>query len=172
MHTINVHTEEKPFFIERCEQCYSLFFDPGELDAFVNETVQNVFSIDALTLNGLTSQNNFDEVRYRKCPICRKLMNRINFGRSSGVILDECREHGIFLDAGELRRILQWTRAGGNVAQSQRDLESQASAELRKRQDQREKEKKGLLLSTDPYTQKQSESLLEQIADFLLRLMK
>jgi Zn-finger nucleic acid-binding protein len=50
---------------------------------------------------------------YRPCPVCRGLMNRRNYAGSSGVIIDLCREDGIWFDAEELARILVWVRAGG-----------------------------------------------------------
>jgi Zn-finger nucleic acid-binding protein len=40
-------------------------------------------------------------------------MNRANFARVSGVILDVCRRHGAFLDAGELGRIRAFLAQGG-----------------------------------------------------------
>ena len=40
-------------------------------------------------------------------------MNRRNYAGNSGVIIDLCREHGIWFDAEELARILLWVRAGG-----------------------------------------------------------
>src|SRR5262249_10356041 len=49
----------------------------------------------------------------RPCPVCRELMNRRNYGQDSGVILDICKEHGVWFDADELARILAWIRAGG-----------------------------------------------------------
>ena len=52
-------------------------------------------------------------VRYRKCPSCRKMMNRINFGRSSGAVVDVCKGHGTFLDRGELHQIVRFIQAGG-----------------------------------------------------------
>ena len=52
---------------------------------------------------------------YRPCVVCGQLMNRINYGHSSGVIVDVCRDHGIWFDADELARILTWLRAGGGV---------------------------------------------------------
>jgi Zn-finger nucleic acid-binding protein len=54
-----------------------------------------------------------DPVRYRPCPKCRKLMNRVNFGRLSGTVVDVCRGHGTFLDRGELHRIVQFIMDGG-----------------------------------------------------------
>ena len=40
-------------------------------------------------------------------------MNRRNFGDRSGVILDLCSPHGVWFDADELARVLDWVRAGG-----------------------------------------------------------
>ncbi|MFY0540274.1 zf-TFIIB domain-containing protein [Nannocystis pusilla] len=55
------------------------------------------------------------DVRYRECPRCREVMNRRNFGTISGVIVDECRHHGLFLDAGELEEVEAFLRAGGRA---------------------------------------------------------
>jgi hypothetical protein len=57
-------------------------------------------------------------------------MNRVNYGQASGVIADQCRDHGVYLDAGELRRILSWVRAGGRVAVAQK-LAQEASRSSR-----------------------------------------
>jgi Zn-finger nucleic acid-binding protein len=54
-----------------------------------------------------------ERVRYRPCPACGELMNRDNFGRVSGVILDVCRPHGAWLDRGELAAIRRFLRQGG-----------------------------------------------------------
>lgn len=54
-----------------------------------------------------------EAVRYRKCPVCTQVMNRVNYARISGVILDSCREHGLWFDRDELRRVLAFVDAGG-----------------------------------------------------------
>jgi Zn-finger nucleic acid-binding protein len=53
------------------------------------------------------------EVRYRPCPVCGHFMNRTNYGRISGVILDACRDHGLWFDKDELRRVLEFIEKGG-----------------------------------------------------------
>ena len=40
-------------------------------------------------------------------------MNRVNFGRLSGAVIDVCRGHGTFLDAGELHQIVTFIQEGG-----------------------------------------------------------
>jgi Zn-finger nucleic acid-binding protein len=52
-------------------------------------------------------------VRYRPCLRCGKMMNRVNFGRLSGAVIDVCRGHGTFLDAGELHQIVAFIQEGG-----------------------------------------------------------
>lgn len=50
---------------------------------------------------------------YRPCAVCGALMNRQNYGRKSGVILDICGAHGIWFDLDELPRVLAWIQGGG-----------------------------------------------------------
>jgi Zn-finger nucleic acid-binding protein len=54
-----------------------------------------------------------EHIRYLPCPICGKLMNRVNFASISNVIVEVCREHGTWFDRDELRRIVEFIRAGG-----------------------------------------------------------
>jgi hypothetical protein len=61
------------------------------------------------------------------------MMNRRLYGKDSGVILDSCKDHGIWFDAEELARILAWLRAGGeSESRSEVDPEVRASIELAK----------------------------------------
>jgi Zn-finger nucleic acid-binding protein len=52
-------------------------------------------------------------VRYRPCPSCAKLMNRSNYGGGSGIVLDACRDHGLWFDRGELAAIVAFLEKGG-----------------------------------------------------------
>lgn len=54
-----------------------------------------------------------ETVRYVPCPVCQKLMNRVNFAGCSNVVLDVCRQHGTWFDRDELRRVVEFIRAGG-----------------------------------------------------------
>lgn len=46
-----------------------------------------------------------DEVRV--CPMCGEPMNSVEYAFSSGVVIDACSTHGIWLDAGELETLEQ-----------------------------------------------------------------
>lgn len=62
-------------------------------------------------------------VRYRPCPQCGKMMNRQNFGRLSGTIVDTCSGHGTFLDRGELHQVVKFILDGGFSRMRQAELE-------------------------------------------------
>lgn len=64
-----------------------------------------------------------DEVRYVSCPLCHASMNRMNFGRVSGVIVDVCKPHGTWFDGGELTRVIAFAASGGLVKTRAREAE-------------------------------------------------
>ncbi len=69
-----------------------------------------------------------DQVRYLPCPLCKELMNRVNFGRRSGVIVDVCAAHGTWFDAGELARAVNFVAKGGLL--ESRRMEAKEKREL------------------------------------------
>jgi Zn-finger nucleic acid-binding protein len=52
-------------------------------------------------------------VKYLRCPVCRAMMDRVNFARVSGVVVDVCADHGTWFDLNELHRIVDFIGAGG-----------------------------------------------------------
>ena len=59
-------------------------------------------------------------------------MNRENFGRRSGVVVDVCKAHGVWFDAGELGEVVGFVMRGGLDETRRRELED-AREELRRR---------------------------------------
>ena len=100
----------------RCSGCLGLFIRRETLDLILRIKVLQPNEVNYQLLTNLEQSNHSMSKgwKYRPCPKCRTLMNRKLHGRRSGVIIDSCRDHGIWLDAGELRQLMEWTRAGGN----------------------------------------------------------
>ncbi|MEM7480120.1 MAG: zf-TFIIB domain-containing protein [Acidobacteriota bacterium] len=69
---------------------------------------------------------------YRPCPVCNNLMNRQNYGRRSGVVVDLCRDHGVWFDAEELERILRWIEEGGLDRMERRQLDQLTEAQRKR----------------------------------------
>ncbi len=134
---LNIHGR---FLIERCDECLGLFFDPNELEALLEATVSNAFTINRNQLDSINSTMRAGDyaVSYIKCPICSKIMNRVNFGAKSGVIVDRCKDHGVWLDGGELRHLFEWMKAGGKLLQQEREEQRK---QIEEREQEREKRK-------------------------------
>ncbi|MGR8929184.1 MAG: TFIIB-type zinc ribbon-containing protein [Gammaproteobacteria bacterium] len=118
---------QPPLQIERCEQCFGLFFDPGEVETLLENVVSPVFSINRELIGNINSdryQQN-KPVKYLECPVCRNMMNRVVFGHRSGVVVDRCRAHGVWLDGGEISHLLEWKKAGGQILDQQKQGEKQ-----------------------------------------------
>lgn len=73
-----------------------------------------------------------EPVRYLPCPVCGTRMNRNNFGRTSGIVVDVCPHHGVWFDPGELPRILEFVQAGGLERARERVRQEQAESEREK----------------------------------------
>jgi Zn-finger nucleic acid-binding protein len=91
-------------------------------------------------------------LRYRPCVLCGALMNRRNYGRKSGVIVDVCARHGIWFDLHELDRLLRWIREGGEARaeklhQEQERAETRQQALARELQDWNDPEGKRAMFS-------------------------
>jgi Zn-finger nucleic acid-binding protein len=85
-----------------------------------------------------------DGAEQRSCPECAAPMSTYTYAYESGVQIDQCSAHGIWLDAGELDRIEAWVEgnerlASGEMAewrikleQIEQDQEAMYDAEERK----------------------------------------
>ncbi len=105
--------------LHECPHCGGMFV-PREVlaDILCRAELNGAFSAPVRpTLPGL------DQVRYVPCPLCHASMNRVNFGRVSGVIVDVCREHGTWFDGGELTRVVAFAASGGLARTRAREAE-------------------------------------------------
>ena len=94
--------------LHECPRCGGMFVRRE----YLTEMLCNAELGGGLRESGLRPKA-LDEVRYLPCPLCHASMNRVNFGRVSGVIVDVCKMHGTWFDAGELTRVIAFAAAGG-----------------------------------------------------------
>jgi Zn-finger nucleic acid-binding protein len=116
--------------LQECPRCAGLWVDPETLRQICTETDKQA-AVLGLAQPATEAPDHSLPIRYVPCPVCHKLMNRVNFARSSNVIVDVCKAHGNWFDKDELRRAVEFIRAGG--------LERARSRELAEIQEQRRK---------------------------------
>ncbi len=98
--------------IDSCSQCSGVWLDHTILDKLLaqgnaQKSSQAVLGKSPARVHDLPRH----KVRYLSCPECEQLMNRRNFARKSGIIVDECSAHGIWFDRQELAAAIQFVRA-------------------------------------------------------------
>ena len=123
---LQTHTKDEEDYLI-CPKCAGLWVDretfhqvTKESDVYKKEDVHKRYHRGPMT----------GHVEYIPCVRCGKLMNRKNFGHISGVIIDECGSHGVWLDAGELEKIRTFIVDGGLERAQDRQIEK-VSAELK-----------------------------------------
>ncbi len=102
--------------LAHCSGCYGMFFAPGGIEYALREGVSHadrvkIQQIDQINIDRFSRVS----IRYRNCPVCELPMRRFNFAKRSGVIVDQCANHGIWLDNGELIHLLEWRKSGGHL---------------------------------------------------------
>ncbi len=99
--------------LNECEQCNGVWLALDDFQKLCAEQERRAVFLGAESQAHRTPSASVPTVRYVPCPLCTKLMNRVNFGKRSGVIVDSCAKHGTWFDADELRRVVEFVRDGG-----------------------------------------------------------
>jgi Zn-finger nucleic acid-binding protein len=112
--------------LDECPACCGVWLDAGAVDRVVRERREQSLSTLRQVLGpsqGLVGDPAGAPAQparmYIRCPDCDQIMNRVNFARRSGILLDVCRAHGTWFDAAELPRVVEFVLKGG-VEDSQR----------------------------------------------------
>lgn len=100
--------------LHQCGKCGGQFLSPDVFATLCNDHAAR----GALTLASggaapSVAASMDARIRYVHCAKCDKVMNRVNFGRRSGIIVDVCKGHGVWFDRDELRQVLAFVDRGG-----------------------------------------------------------
>ena len=99
--------------LEECEPCGGAWLVPHVFQRLCAEEERRAAYLGAGSALHPARAQPVGTIRYLPCPDCAKLMNRVNFGKRSGVVLDSCAQHGTWFDVDELRRVVEFVRDGG-----------------------------------------------------------
>ena len=109
-----------------CADCDGTWIEAAAFDTLCTQREQQAAiaqKAEQLKSRPIAAAPAAQPVRYRPCPRCGKMMNRQNFGRLSGTIVDTCSGHGTFLDRGELHQVVRFILEGGFSRMRQAELD-------------------------------------------------
>jgi uncharacterized protein len=99
--------------LDFCLTCSGVWFDSGEINLLVNALKAQGAGLSGDEL--LKPQKATVSEDKRKCPICRKNMDKIWIGKDQKVLIDSCPAgDGLWFDGGELHQVLQQMSAPGS----------------------------------------------------------
>ncbi len=109
--------------MRECDSCAGLWVEVAAFEKISADREQQAAVLGAASPAPAHQSPSGDpnKIRYVPCPQCRQLMNRINFARCSGVIVDVCKGHGTWFDRDELSGIVQFIRGGGLEVSRQKE---------------------------------------------------
>ena len=113
MDQINVGIAED-IIIHRCAECDGVFVGDEALEKTIKHHVGVLQVVDYTTLRFILDHprhENSTNLAYKQCPVCNERMRKLNYASVSGVLVDRCLEHGVWLDSGELQQLFEWKSA-------------------------------------------------------------
>ncbi len=120
--------------VNECGECNGIWVPGEKFKLLVDQAIEARDSNQAAPNLRVVGANPLQQrVHYRKCPRCEAFMQRRNFRKVSGVIIDVCKEHGTWLDADELEAIAGYILSGGRPEAERfvADQKTAASAPVR-----------------------------------------
>jgi Zn-finger nucleic acid-binding protein len=99
--------------IRECRACGGLWLDRAIFEQLGTSRERQGAVLGALPAPTVPAVVALEAVQYRPCPACHQRMNRVNYAKRSGVVIDVCKAHGLWFDQDELRRVLAFIAAGG-----------------------------------------------------------
>jgi len=119
--------------IDECGACLGVFLDHVAIKRVIIDRAQSraealLGALPRVQVNPLPAAG---QKMYLPCPVCHVVMNRRLFATGTGVIIDVCRTHGTFFDAGELPLIIDFVMNGGLDRAQRRDIERMREAAQR-----------------------------------------
>ncbi len=119
------------FMVDECPFCSGMWVDAKAFDRIINQQAKrqdNEFRHGGANGQPIRNKLQPEQVKYLKCPDCQRHMHRRNFARASGVIVDECKDHGVWLDCDELGKIAAFVASGGlSYARRLKEKDDQAT---------------------------------------------
>lgn len=114
------HTVHGAVEMDQCLRCGGVWMARTVFQQLSEDRELQVATVGYLPPAGPSTHA--EPIHYRPCPACARFMNRTNYGKISGVIVDVCKEDGVWFDANELRRVMDFIQAGGLEKSRDRQL--------------------------------------------------
>ena len=100
--------------VVECSACEGLWIEAAAFATLCERSRRQGTACGAGARMARSAPNTTSDLRYVPCLACGELMFRRQFwsaGRASGVVIDRCKDHGVWLDERELESVIAFLRS-------------------------------------------------------------
>jgi len=117
--------EYKQIELDVCAVCKGVWFDADELELLLGS-----LQLPAERLVRPLTEKSDEEVR--KCPYCRRKMEKVLMGMGDGEVIDRCKKgHGLWFDGGELDTVIRGLKKPAAGVSAEAGAATEASEKAR-----------------------------------------
>ena len=107
--------------MRECGRCAGLWVEVAAFENICADREQQAAVLGGASPAPSHELRSEPRIQYAPCAQCGQLMNRINFAKCSGVVVDVCKGHGTWFDRNELSAIVRFIRSGGLEVSRQKE---------------------------------------------------
>jgi len=106
MHFVDLGDYVESLSAKQCSKCSGIFISFELLEKAIMHYGLKRTKIPSKIGTPKEKKRNKDNLY--PCPICKRTMKRFVYKISSSVIIDKCEAHGVWLNHGELKTLIEW----------------------------------------------------------------
>ena len=140
--------------LDECPSCVGVFIDAKAIERMLADRQQAraeaVVGVYRSTPRYHDTPGAPNRKLYINCPQCGTIMNRKQFARGSNVIVDVCKGHGTWFDAGELPVVVEFVRNGGLERAERAEIEKMKEDARRAKRDAQAEQARASMTTAAP----------------------
>ena len=90
---------------DMCNTCWGFWLDCGELEQILDSQELQFSQEERDKVLGLNAASRPGSTEPAACPKCGKEMARVHCDESIHLVIDQCEQHGVWLDTGEIKKV-------------------------------------------------------------------
>lgn len=106
-----------------CSACAGIWLEPESFRNVVKQAKKRHYTGEGRDRDEAAPELERHPMRYLPCPVCEERMTPRMFGEKSGIMVDVCRDHGVWLDHRELEAITRWIETHGKTTDLHKNRE-------------------------------------------------
>lgn len=90
---------------DMCDSCWGFWLDTGELEQVLSHKDLHFSDEERERILDIRTASRVGPTTPVPCPRCGHTMERVHIDEAIHLVVDQCRDHGVWLDTGEIKKV-------------------------------------------------------------------